>query len=81
MHILLKILFDHPAPLDSEGFVVAVNVPLDFPSIKDRGLAVPTGSEVLVNLRPQITMTDETVHKFPQVKFHLKYPTRCAYFI
>lgn len=50
---------------DSEGFVVALNVPLDFPRMRDNGIAIRTNSEVFMSVRPEITLPDETIKQFP----------------
>lgn len=52
---------------DSEGFIMGVNVPLDFPRIKDNGIAMQTDSEIFVGLTPDITMSHDSISEFPVV--------------
>lgn len=69
---------------DSLGFVVALNVPLAFPRMRDNGIAVPTSSEVFVSMRPEINLADKSTKKFGLKKrecyfggeFSLKYFSR-----
>lgn len=57
---------------DSEGFILGINVPLDFPRMKDNGIALRTDSEIFVSVRPDITMSDATVKSFPQVNYSIE---------
>ncbi len=49
---------------DSEGFMISVNVPLDFPRIKENGIAVRTNSEVFINVKPEVTMSEDSTKNF-----------------
>lgn len=59
--------------IDSEGFLASVNVPLDFPRMRDsNGIAVPTNSEVFISVRPEVTMSDDSVHDYELVGMEFK---------
>lgn len=49
---------------DSEGYIVSINVPLDFPRMRDNGIAIGTNKEVFINVNPEITMSDDSIKKF-----------------
>ncbi len=59
---------------DSEGFIMGINVPLDFPRMKDNGIAVQTNSEIFVALKPEVTMSHASIKNLPVVfEFSLLY--------
>jgi len=41
-----------------------MNLPLDYPRLKDNSIAIPSGSEVFVNIRPEITIPDDSIKGF-----------------
>lgn len=47
--------------LESEGFVVGLNLPIDYPRMIDNGIAVKPSTEVFVGLRPDITVAHDTI--------------------
>ncbi len=49
---------------DSEGFVLGLNVPIDYPRMKDNGQAIRTSTESFVSVYPEITMSDESAKSF-----------------
>lgn len=53
--------------VDSEGFVVGLTTPIEFPRMKDNGIAIRTSSEVFISIVPEITMIAETAKRFEKV--------------
>lgn len=49
---------------DSDGFVLGLNVPIDYPRLKDNGIAIRTSTESFVSVSPEITMSEESVKSF-----------------
>lgn len=52
---------------DSEGYIMGVNVPLDFPRMRDNGIAIQTTAEIFVGLKPEVTMSHDSISGFPIV--------------
>ncbi|CAL8072488.1 unnamed protein product [Orchesella dallaii] len=49
---------------DSDGFVIGTSHPLDFPRVRDHGIAVRPNSETFMSIRPDLTIADSSIFGF-----------------